>query len=138
MTYSRMLSITKGLLTGDNTLPNDRDVLDGLLSYAFYKVSTTAQSLHLMTLSRSNSILRLSEGDYLMRNPSMPEDLDDILDIDDELCFPVARYIASFISKDKGGVHAAEANRLIIDYNGKVYEIMESMNKNTEDGSCGL
>ena len=138
MTYGRLLAITKGLLTGDNTLPVDNEVLLGLLEYAFYNVSVKAQSLHLMTMNRSKEILRLSEGDYLMRLPKLPGVEGDILDIDDELGFPTARFIASFISKDRGGIHVAEANRLINDYNGKVYEIMDSMRIQNEEAECGL
>lgn len=137
MTYGRLLSITKGLLTGDNTLPTDNDVLVGLVEYAFYNIAVKAQALHLMTMNRNKDILRMSEGDYLMRTPKLPVELEDKLDIDNELGYPAARFIASFISKEKAMIHLAEADRLINDYNGKVYEIMESMQLQ-EDGSCDL
>jgi len=138
MQYKRLLALTKGLLTGDVTLPTDQDVLEGLLSYAFYMVATKAQSLHLMTLYRKNPILRLSEGDFLMRVPNLPEKEIDDLDIDEELCYPLARYLASFVSKDKGGIHVNEAIRLINDYNGKVYEIMDTITLTKDKGDYGL
>jgi len=138
MTYGRLLSITKGLLIGDNTLPTDNDVLIGLVEYAFYNVAVKAQALHLMTLNRNKDILRLSEGDYLMRVPKLPSAPDDVLDIDNELGYPTARFIASFISKEKAMLHLAEAERLINDYNGKVYEIMDSMRIQDEEANCGL
>lgn len=130
MQYKRLLALTKGLLTGDNTLPTDGDTLEGLLSYAFYQVAVKAQSMHLMTLHRKNGIIRLGEGDYLLRTPDIPEALTDDLDIDEELCYPTARYLASFVSKDKSTIHILEAERLINDYNGKVYEIMDAIKVN--------
>jgi len=134
MQYKRLLALTKGLLVGDVALPSDQEVLEGLLSYAFYMVSTKAQSLHLMTLHRKKPILRLSEGDFLMRIPDLPQALTDDLDIDEELCYPLARYLASFISKEKGAIHVMSANALINDYNGKVYEIMDAIKVSDERG----
>ena len=42
------------------------------------------------------------------------------IDIDEELCYPLARYIASFISREKMAYHVAEAENLIRKYNSKV------------------
>jgi len=120
-------NLTKGLLTGDNALPADPDVLLGLLKYALTTVATKADSLHLMTLSTTADILRLSQGDYLIRNPILPEDDIDEIDIDEELVPAVARYLASYISSEKGGIHVKAADRIILDYNAKTYEILEQM-----------
>lgn len=127
MTYSLFKSITTGLLTGDNTLPTDATVLQGLVQYALTTVATQADSLHLMTLSTTADVLRLAQGDYLIRMPIPPVEDTDIIDIDEELTFAVARYMASYLSKDKGGIHVNSADRIIKDYNAKVYEITDQM-----------
>lgn len=126
MTYGTLKDITKGLLIGDNTLPNDDEVLIGLFSYALMTVATEADSLHLMTLNTSADILRLAQGDYLIRKPAIPAFNTDMVDIDDELVFAVARYVASYLSKEKGGIHVNAAKRIILDYNAKTYEITSS------------
>lgn len=127
MTYKVFKSITTGLLTGDNVLPADAEVLQGLVQYALTTVATQADSLHLMTLSTTANVLRLSQGDYLIRIPEIPELDTDVMDIDEELNFAVARYLASYISRDKGGIHVNAAERIIKDYNAKTYEITDQM-----------
>jgi len=127
MTYSMLKNITTGLLTGDNVLPSDSDVLSGLLQYALTTVAMQADSLHLMTLSTTADVLRLAQGDYLIRTPATPILDTDLVDIDEELMFAVARYLASYISKEKGGIHVQAADRIIKDYNAKTWEILEQM-----------
>lgn len=160
MTYSTMKSLTAGLLTGDNVLPEDEVVLLGLLQYALTTVATQADSLHLMTLSTTANVLRLAQGDYLIRMPEAPIIVTDavdaldvtgmtdeeaaaalaiataadvlatnnqLIDIDEELTFAVSRYVASYISRDKGGIHVQAADRVIKDYNAKTYEITDQM-----------
>jgi hypothetical protein len=129
MTYAMFKNITTGLLIGDNVLPADAGVLQGLVSYALTTVAMQADSLHLMTLSTTTDILRLAQGDYLIRVPATPVEPTDLMDIDEELVFAVARYLASYISKDKGGIHVNAADRIIKDYNGKTYEIIDQMEK---------
>ena len=125
MTYDELKNITSGLLVGDVALPQDEDVLRGLVKYALTTVATQANSMRLMTLDETRPILRLARGDYYIRVPDTPEDDVDLVDIDDELVFAVARYIASYISKDKGGIHVNAADRIIKDYNAKVSEITD-------------
>lgn len=127
MTYDTLKAITSGLLTGDNVLPKDDLVLQGLVTYALTTVAMQADSLHLMTLSTTADVLRLAQGDYLIRRPQVPVLGTDIMDIDEELTFAVARYLASYISKEKGGIHVQAATRVIKDYNGKTYEITDQM-----------
>lgn len=127
MTYGRLKSLISGLLVGDNLLPNDPNVLKELVAYALLTVANKADSLHLMTLSTTDDVLRLAQGDYLIRMPITPSLDDDLLDIDEELAPAVARFIASYISREKGGIHAEAANRIILDYNAKTYEIIEQM-----------
>ena len=127
MTYEMLLNVTKGYLTGDNALPSDEDVVLQLLNSALTTVATRAESMHLMTLSTTDDVLRAGSGDYLIRKPLLPEDMEDEVDIDEELTFAVARLMASYISREKGGIHAKEAGRVILDYNGSVYELIEKM-----------
>jgi len=127
LTYEGFKFLVGGLLPGDNVLPSSDDVILPLLNYALTTTATKADSLHLMTLSTAVPSLRLAQGDYLIRTPELPEDDVDVIDIDEELIFAVARYMASYISKDKGGIHVQAADRIILDYNCKVYEIIEQM-----------
>ena len=127
MTYKMLKNITSGLLIGDNKLPEDPEVLLGLVQYALTTVATQADSLHLMTLSTTANVLRLAQGDYLIRMPEVPALSEDVIDIDEELTFAVARYIASYLSREKGGIHVQAADRIIKDYNAKTYEITEQM-----------
>lgn len=120
-------SLTAGLLTGDNVLPTDEAVLQSLVGYALTTVATQADSLHLMTLSTTADVLRLAQGDYLIRVPLLPEDDVDVVDIDEELAPAVSRYVASYLSRDKGGIHVNAAKRIILDYNSKTYEIIDQM-----------
>ncbi len=127
MTYTMLKNLTTGLLTGDNVLPSDEEVMLGLLQYALTTTAMKADSLHLMTLSTTANVLRLAQGDYLIRNPELPVDDEDEIDIDDELIFAVSRFIASYLSREKGGIHVQAADRIILDYNAKTYEITEQM-----------
>ena len=127
MTFGELKFIVKGLMLGDNVMPNDDNVVKGLLSYAYNMIGNKAEALHLMTLDRSDDILRMASGDYVMRIPAMPENDSSELDIDHELGFVAARYMASLISKDKGVFHRNEGDQLILDYNHKVYQIQERL-----------
>ena len=65
----------------------------------------------------------------MIRVPAVPLVDEDILDIDEELTFAVARYLASYLSKEKGGIHVNAADRIIKDYNAKTWEILDQMQK---------
>jgi len=136
MTYQKLKYTVQGLLVGDTVAPDDNDVYLALLDMAYSEVATRAEALHLFTLNKNEDILRLAAGKYVIRLPKLPENLTDILDIDHELCFPVARIISSYISKEKGGIHKNAANRLILDYNAKVFEILETMSKDETTDTC--
>lgn len=155
MTFSMFKKLLQGLLTGDNVIPDDDGVLGGLMGYALQQVATQADSLHLMTLSTTANVLRLAHGDYLIRMPVEPTSIttavdalvggetseeieaaqaadlaatdNQLLDIDEELVSAVARYVASMLSRDKGGIHVKAADRIIKDYNAKTWEILEQM-----------
>jgi len=127
MTYKQLKDITTGLLVGDNVLPKDDAVIKGLLGYAFNIIATRAEALHLLTKNPDLDILRLAPGDYFTRTPNLPDDEDSELDIDDELVYVAAEIIASILSKNNKAQHERAIDRLIIDYNSKVYELLEMM-----------
>lgn len=127
MTYGQLKSLIKGLLTGDNVLPPDEDVVQSLVGAAMLSVATRADSLHLMTLSTTSNVLRVAKGDYLIRMPQTPTLDDELLDIDEELVPIVARMVASYVSATKGGIHVQAANRMILDFNAKTWEMLENM-----------
>jgi len=135
VTYDVFKSLTTGLLTGDTILPQDAAVLKSLVQYALTTVATQAESLHLMTLSTTDNVLRLSQGDYLIRMPIAPDLNTDTIDIDEELIPAVSRYLASYISKGKGGIHVNAADRIIKDYNMKTYGIISKINKDNLEAS---
>ena len=127
MTYGMFKELASGLLAGDTTLPSKPDAIQALTNYALTTVAMKADSLHLMTLSTTANILRLSQGDYMIRVPIVPDTDSDVLDIDEELVFPAARLLASYVSREKGGIHVQAANRAILDYNAKTWEILDQM-----------
>jgi len=127
MTYGQLKSITTGILIGDNVLPKDEDVMLGLVGMALMAVANRAESLHLMTLDTTDNVLRMANGDYYIRIPNTPEDEVDIMDMEDELLYAVSRYLASYLSKSKGGIHVNEATRIILNFNAKTYDILDTM-----------
>jgi len=137
MTYKRLKSTTNGLLTGDNILTEDADSLLGLLEMAYNDVAAHTDALHLLTMNRDGDILRIAQGEYVVRVPELPTDEDDELDIDNELSFAVARLLASYVSEKKGATHFSEAKRIMRNYNSKVFEILETI-KEQEDGTYDI
>ena len=127
MTYSGLKSLVTGLLIGDNVIPKDDAVMKSLLSYAFDMIANKAEALRLMTINSTEEIIRLGPGEYLVRKPNLPELDTDELDIDHELCFVAARYIAAMLSKEKIKIHQDYGDDGILRYNGKVYQILEKV-----------
>lgn len=137
MTYGILKAVTKGLLTGDNKMPAEEEVIVGLLGMAYDYIANKCQVMNLMTLDDSEEILRIGSGDYLVRKPDLPtgEDDDEVLDIDDSLGYVAASLVASLISKNKIRVHEERADRGIILYNAKVTEFLETyrLNEKTKE-----
>jgi len=133
MTYGQLKSLTSGLLIGDNSLPKDDAIFKSLLSYAFNMISNKAEALRLMTMNSTEDIIRLGPGEYLVRTPKIPESDEEELDIDHELGFAAARYIASMISKEKIAIHQQYGDDEILKYNGKVYQILEKVKIEAEN-----
>lgn len=133
MTYGALKHTVAGLLTGDNALPKDDNITKSLLEYAYTMIADKAEALHLLTLNKNDDIHRLASGDYLMRTPELPTLDTDDLDIDHELCFVAARYMASMLSKDKTSIHQQYGDDGILKYNGKVYQILEKIKLDAEN-----
>ena len=133
MTYGELKSLTAGLLIGDNNIPKDDSTFKALLSYAFNMISNKAEALRLMTMTSTEDIIRLGPGEYLVRRPNIPTSDSDELDIDHELGFVAARYIASMISKEKVAIHQQYGDDEILKYNGKVYQILEKVKIEAEN-----
>ena len=136
MNYRQLKSLTTGLLTGDMKLPQEDDVLLALLEKALFKVASRAQVLRLMTDEKSSGILRTADGNYYIRFPNLPEKDSDDIDVDHELAFAVASYIASFVCRlDMKPYHIREAEETIDFYNNKyssiIKQIYEQINGNT-------
>ena len=127
MTYKKFKFLLQGMLAGDTLPPKDPEVLLSLVEMGLDELSTQANSLHLLTLSKVGSINRLGVGSYVFRVPDVPAEDDAEIDIDHELCFPLGRLVAAYISSKQKPYHMSEANRLIKMYNSKVSEIMESV-----------
>jgi len=136
MTFERFKSLAKALLAGDVKLSKDDDEVIALLEYAFSTINDKADALHLLTMNQTEDIHSMGPGNYLKRKPTLPATDEDELDIDNELCFAAARYVASFMSKNKPQIHEREALKIIADYNSKVYQVMESVK--VEGGQCAI
>lgn len=127
MTYIRLKNLTKALLIGDNVLTKDADEMLGLVDYAFDKIANDADALLLFTDSISDRIVRQGPGKLFIRRPELPVYDADELDIDHELGFAVARFIASFVSREKMQFHESEAQKIIRAYNQKVQVFTENL-----------
>ena len=146
MTYSTLQTITKAYLIGDNKLPPESEAFIALAEGALIEVATKADSMHLtlpVLHAAGSNILRKGHGGYVIRFPLVPKytyvigtDASEDVDIDQELCYAVARLIARDVSKDKGGLHIKVADRIIKDYNAKVYEILDSSVEDLDLETC--
>lgn len=141
MTYGTFTSLAKGLLIGDNAFPNDAEVQLSLFGYACDKVINGADALRLFTSDSSNGIFRDGPYDSYVRGIKLPEivggriPIDHKIDLDEELCYPLARFFVSFISKEKMAYHVLEAESLLRTYNSKVDAHINKLKQIAEE-SC--
>ena len=132
MKYKELKVLVSALLVGDNRITSNEAELKSLLMLAFNDIASRAQSLRLMTKSMNKEVLRVSVGDYLTRYPELPENDESELDMDKDLCFAAARFIASYVSKNKPAVHVEEGEKMIRLFNGKVNSMIESIQVDEE------
>ena len=133
MKYKKFKVLLRGLLHGDKIVPSDDETLLGLVEYSLNMISERAESLHLLTVNKAEIIQRMATGSYMIRKPELPEKDDDEIDIDEDLCFALARYTASLISKEKVQLHEEKAEDIIMKYNQKVYQILEKIKFDAEN-----
>lgn len=126
MTYNKLLALTNALLVGDNIFTEDPEERLVLLEYALDILSNEVTALKLLTATADNMIIRQGPGDTFIRKPAMPVSGDSELDIDNELCFPLARYMASFISVNNTVKHERAAEKMISIYNSKVERFLDT------------
>lgn len=128
MTYGRLKSLVRALLIGDSTLTKDETEQLVLLEYAYDRIANEADALKLFTTNiEEYRILRQGPGRQFVRRPDLPSIDNDELDIDHELSFVAARFIASFVSREKMAFHENEAQKLIRMYNAKVTTYFETL-----------
>ena len=126
MKYGELKALCSALLVGDNKLSSNDADIKALLTLAFNDIANRTQSLRLLTKSQNKEILRGSVGDYLTRYPDLPENDDSELDMDKDLCYAAARFIASYVSKNKHDIHKLEGEKMILLFNSKVNSMFES------------
>jgi hypothetical protein len=133
MTYKDLKHLVNVLLTGDVVLTKNDDEIIALLRYAFERVANEADALKLFTTENPNErIVRNGPGKLFVRMPKIPEFEEDEIDVDEELCFAVARFMCSFISTAKIEVHLSEASKVINSYNQKVQTFFETLEAQNE------
>ncbi len=132
MTWSRLQNLVSGLLAGDTVLPKDVDLRLALLEYALEEVASNTEALKLY---QSNDSTRekvrrsvYDSGQFVAR-ATLPTSNEDEIDIDQGLTFAIARYMASFISKEKFAMHEAKAKEIINRYNAKVYSYRDEVDE---------
>lgn len=137
MKYGFFKTTVSSLLRGDNQLKSrgddsEQEVL-AYLNMAFQDTLNLAESLHLATKDKDKSIFRVSAGGYLIRRPILPKSDEDDLDIDESLCIPCARFIASYVCKKENvGLHRGIAKELISSFNRIVEQTQLSINKDED------
>jgi len=124
MTYGQLKALCSSLLIGDTKLPTDNLKLLPLVDYGLQKIAMKADSLRLMTKNGSASIVRVASNKQFIRKPNLPSLDDDIIDIDDELCYALANFVCGFLSKNKPDKFNAEAQTVMNDFNSKVYDVI--------------
>ena len=130
MTYGRLKSLVSALLISDNNLTKLNNEVLALLEYAYTRIAMEADALKLLTANSSEDIIiRNGPGNLFVRMPKLPESDDEELDIDEELCFAAARFIASFVSKLRPDLHEREARKIINAYNQKVSQFLEKLDQ---------
>ncbi len=120
MIYKQLKNLIAMYLTGDNQLSTDEDKVSAAIESSFIELSNKATAMKLLTANKSADIIRQGPGGLYIRMPKLPVDDDDVIDVDNELVPVVARLVASYVSKAKGGMHRAMAYDGIRDYEAKV------------------
>jgi len=128
MTYGELKSLVSALLIGDSQFTRKPDEQLVLLKYAYQRVANEADAMKLFTVnSDEEKIIRNGPGNLFVRMPEVPTKDIDELDIDEELAYAVARFMASFVSQARPDMHENEARKIINLYNQKVQTFIENL-----------
>lgn len=134
MTWGHLQTLVSSLLVDNITLHKEHNRRIALLDYALNEVAHRATALRLQTTDiTSNNAIKIDYTEiYYTRKPVLPESDDDIIDIDNDLCYPVARFMASFITITSGNpyeskVHKDEAIHMINRYNDNLEAIKDAL-----------
>ena len=125
MTYGRLKAAAKLFLIGDNELPDDPEMLTASVEMGFLQIADKATALKLLTTGSPSQLIRQGPGGTYVRMPDLPTSDSDIMDIDNELCPALARYMASHVSREKAAYHTSEAEKIIRGYESKVRVYIE-------------
>jgi hypothetical protein len=125
VTYAKLKSAIQLLLIGDNELPGDNEQVLAAIEMAYIQMASQVTALKLLTSNNSSEVIRQGPGGTYVRMPKLPTSDTDELDIDRELCPALARIVASYISRDKGGIHNTEAQKVMKSYESKVRVFLE-------------
>lgn len=140
MKYRELKHLVDVLLTGDTATPEDDAYFLAGCRYAFEviamncdvaKLSFSAEEFKALTEPREVIRVNLETGRTIVR-PQVPVSPDDIIDLDEGVCFTAARLIASLISYEKGEYHRRLAMDELAMYT-KGQEAMREMELNNEN-----
>lgn len=131
MKYADFKSYLKVIGTNKTVLPED-NVLKLLLSQALKEVAIDAEPLLLNTRVKNKNIIKiLEDGSYILE-PTIPQNDNDFIIIDDELIYAVANIVLSkYCSPDLKKYYKDEANSLINSYKWNRFRAVEH-NANNE------
>jgi hypothetical protein len=128
MTYGELKALVNALLIGDSVFTKKPEEQLVLLKYAYQRIANEADAMKLFTVNKDEEkIIRNGPGRLFVRMPELPEKDIDELDIDEELCYAAARFIASFVSQARPELHENEARKIINLYNQKVQTFLETL-----------
>lgn len=125
MTYDKLKIHISALLKSRRDVAlsdNDADVIP-LVEEAILNIANRYKVLKLITKSENFKVLRSLGNGYYIRNPKLPR-LGDELDIDSELCFAVANFVAAAVASNplNRNIWNKRAKKIVKDYSFKLYK----------------
>jgi len=138
MRWKKAKVLVSALLTNNMVLPDDEEESLALLEYALQEVANRATTLRLLTTNVDNRIAKHTDIEgVFMRLPALPVNDEEELDIDEQLCFAVARFMASFIvdSPTLVMLHESKAIDIINQYNSTIEAYQERQGKNGRENT---
>ena len=130
MTYLQLKQAVKALLIADTTIPEDEDVLLAIVRMQLHNVAMEAESINLMTRRETQRILRKAAATtWFIRVPATPETDADTIDLEEELAYALANYIAASLSRNNAIKLKRDGQAYILGYNTKVYDILQDLER---------